>query len=173
MPTGHYKRTPEMITKAVAARAAARPSLLVRFWSKVKVGTADECWTWSGTIVQGYGWFHLSGDYRRGDLKRMAAHRFSWELHNKVEIPAGLVIDHACKRLDCVNPAHLRVVTQEANCMELARPNPFLNNRQKTKCIRGHDFDLIVTTREGKTVRACSACRRFWSQQARDRKEAA
>lgn len=57
----------------------------------------------------GYGRFYSGG--RPGGH---SAHRVAWELHNG-EIPEGLQLDHTCHVRTCVNPEHLRLVTQKQN----------------------------------------------------------
>jgi hypothetical protein len=77
-----------------------------RFWRKV-TKTAG-CWTWGGyKNPLGYGTFSASSGSRQ-------AHRYSYELANG-PIPEGLNIDHICHNPSCVNPDHLRPVTQKQN----------------------------------------------------------
>jgi len=84
-----------------------------RFWSKVAVAGADECWEWRASRdANGYGLFCLSGG------GRVRAHRFSWEMAN-CEIPEGLIILHRCDNPPCVNPAHLRLGTQADNVADM------------------------------------------------------
>jgi hypothetical protein len=69
----------------------------------------DECWPWLGNINPrtGYGkktWYS----------KDWLAHRWMYE-QRVGPIPKGLVIDHICNVTHCVNPAHLRAVTQSEN----------------------------------------------------------
>lgn len=77
---------------------------------------ANECWEWLGTIeAVGYGVI-----YRDGKLRK--AHRVVWE-DLVGQIPEGLVLDHRCHNKSCVNPSHLRVVTQKQNIEHLRGAN--------------------------------------------------
>lgn len=93
-----------------------------RFWAKVVEGPAPvvdpslgPCWLWTGAAGNGYGTFYLAGRY-------VAAHRTAYEWL-RVEIPAGLLLDHLCRVPRCVNPWHLEPVTQAVNML---RAVPFL-----------------------------------------------
>lgn len=93
-----------------------------RFWPKVDIRGADECWNWLSTLTkQGYG---TIWDNDRQLQKR--AHRLSWEIHHG-PIPDGSVIRHLCHNTSCVNPAHLAVGTHADNGHDqLTNPNrPF------------------------------------------------
>lgn len=80
----------------------------VRFWAKVSRGGEDDCWLWKGGVGKnGYGHFV-------GGVGYMSAHRYSFKIHKGL-IPEGLVIDHMCLTKACVNPRHLRAVTQKQN----------------------------------------------------------
>lgn len=81
-----------------------------RFLAKVSVGDgAGSCWMWTGATTTGYGSFAVH--HSQG---RVLAHRFSYE-HFVGPIPNGLVLDHICQTPLCVNPDHLRPVTQADN----------------------------------------------------------
>jgi hypothetical protein len=138
--------------------------VLDRWYAKVPELGPDVCWPFKAPPTnKGYCHFHLSGDPKRGDRIRILAHRFAWELHHKQPIPDGKVIDHICKNTVCVNPLHLRAVTQEANCMELARPTPFLRNKLAKECPHGHPYspeNTVYHQRPGKARanRICAVC---------------
>jgi hypothetical protein len=86
-----------------------------RFWEKVDK-TAD-CWIWTGALHgnTGYAIFGVS----KG--KTTAAHRFAYE-DAVGPIPPGYHVDHLCFNRTCVNPAHLRVVTQAQNNQHYSGP---------------------------------------------------
>ncbi len=117
------------------------------FWSRVKPG--DGCWQWTGPERgKGYGGLYHGGE-------SYYAHRFSWELHNG-PIPEGLQIDHLCRNRICVNPGHLRVVTQRENL--LAGETIVAAHAAKTHCVNGHEFNE-GNTYHWRGVRYCRTCR--------------
>ena len=121
------------------------------FWAKVTVpADKDQCWVWQAMKDRnGYGKFHDPAQDRRV----VYAHRYSWELCNP-PIPAGLTIDHVCRNRSCVNPNHLRVMTQGDNTR--AGRNA---QREATHCPRGHPYDDENTYRAPKTgKRNCRIC---------------
>jgi len=67
-----------------------------------------ECLVWTGH-QNGYGYaqFKLKG-------KSVAVHRYAYERHVG-PIPEGMQIDHLCHNRVCVEPAHLRAVTNKQN----------------------------------------------------------
>ena len=76
------------------------------------------CWVWMGcTTKAGYG---LAMSNRRGKLT--SAHRVAYEAF-KGEIPAGMVIAHACDNPLCVNPDHLWLATHKQNSEDMVQKN--------------------------------------------------
>jgi hypothetical protein len=72
-----------------------------RFWGKVKKGSADDCWEWTGAKKRtGYGSFWVSSK------KWMQAHKFSYILSGRT-IKNGDFVMHTCDNPSCVNPFHL------------------------------------------------------------------
>lgn len=126
------------------------PRDIERFWSKV--AKTQTCWHWTGRLdAKGYGHLHLISDGRR---MRARAHRVSLQISG-VEVPDDLVVDHICRVRHCVNPEHLRVVTQTENT--LAGIGITAINARKTHCPRGHEYTAENTSvRSGK--RHCRAC---------------
>jgi hypothetical protein len=120
-----------------------------RFWPKVDKRGEHECWLWkaSGNAL-GYGQFNIGGKMRR-------AHRVAYEL-TVGPIAQGMVIDHLCGVRGCVNPGHLRLVTQRENMLGSAMPNAGLAAR--THCSRGHAFDEANTYYRPDGGRRCRKC---------------
>jgi len=68
-----------------------------------KIDKKDSHWVWRGTTMEnGYGTILF------------LAHRLTYELL-RGPIPEGLVIDHTCRKRNCVNPAHMQIVTLQEN----------------------------------------------------------
>lgn len=128
------------------------PAELERFWSKVK--KTSTCWLWTGGTRKGYGAFQASNGGRRVTVQ---AHRIAYS-EIAGDIPAGLVLDHVCRVRACVNPDHLRPVSDRVNI--LAGIAPAAINARKTHCKRGHSLvDESNVYRRGR-MRVCKACRR-------------
>ena len=70
----------------------------------------DTCWFWGGE-----NWTKRYGTISLGQgLKSISAHRYSYMRFNG-EIPRGLVVRHKCDVMNCVNPEHLELGTNEDN----------------------------------------------------------
>lgn len=66
------------------------------------VNKTESCWNWIGNKRGKYGAFSVGAR----SLGNVLAHRFSWSMYNKQEIPKGMVVMHSCDNPLCVNPAH-------------------------------------------------------------------
>lgn len=118
------------------------------------------CWEWRGLrACHGYPRF-------RGE----AVHRTiaAWAYG---PIPAGMCVDHNCHNLDpacqpsacrhrqCVNPAHLRIITSQQNTLA-SRWTAAGANASKTRCPAGHPFsgpNLYMPPSGKRRCRACMA----------------
>ena len=73
------------------------------------------CALWTGAFYEtGYGEIVVR-------KKRTTTHRVAWELWNGRPVPEGLVVAHYCHRRACVNPLHIRPVTQAENVEDSIR----------------------------------------------------
>jgi hypothetical protein len=123
---GHYAQwrrgTPLKPIRRNLTEAELRAIVVERFWSNVdKAGppfrSLGNCWLWTSAVMSmGY------GVATSGTRKQCLAHRLSYELHHG-EVPEGLVVDHICGVPLCVNPSHLRAVTQKQNAEHLTKLN--------------------------------------------------
>lgn len=105
------------------------------------------CWLWTAKLDKdGYGVSWHDGRARR-------AHIAVWEETNG-PVKEGHVLEHACRRRNCVALHHLEVVTQREN---LFRRSWSYRARIKS-CPRGHDLSLhaAVTPEGGRTCRLCN-----------------
>lgn len=72
-------------------------------------GGPDACWPWMGARVP-------AGGYGRFLAERLiAAHRYSWILHNGPISSSEIDVMHTCDNPPCCNPKHLRAVTTMEN----------------------------------------------------------
>lgn len=105
----HYKRWRKGMPLEAPMRRTGQD--VDRFWEKVERGSG--CWKWTAAPMEiGYGTIRFGG-------KNQSAHRVSYEI-NVGPIPAGMQVDHICRNRLCVNPAHLRLVTDAQNKQNLA-----------------------------------------------------
>lgn len=85
-----------------------------RLFSRITLGTKEECWPWTGnTIVTGgYGALKIEG-------KLLRAHRLMYELYKGP--PGDLFVLHKCNNPLCCNPSHLYLGLQAENARDAAR----------------------------------------------------
>ena len=101
----HYKRWWKYGDPLMVKRI--RGDDLARLMSHIRVDPSG-CWIWTGSLNDG-GYGQTSW---RGRMTR--AHRVSYALL-KGPLVEGLEIDHLCRVISCVNPAHLEQVEPWVN----------------------------------------------------------
>lgn len=87
-----------------------------RFWSKVDVRSADECWPWKAAVRNRrsnyqYGAFWLDGRHR-------PASRIALELRLGFVVGEHFEACHSCDNPPCCNPQHLFVETPGQNAQD-------------------------------------------------------
>ena len=92
-----------------------------RFWSKVDVGSATECWGWNLTATRdGYGLFSAGGTLHR--CTRFAyVHRGG--VINSNNIQRGLRISTTCGNKMCCNPSHMKTFSHQEIWDNMAKNN--------------------------------------------------
>jgi hypothetical protein len=137
-----------------------------RFEKKFIPEPNSGCWLWLGaTSKNGYGVVRLSNPRRM-----TGAHRFSYELFVG-PIPDGFTVDHQCNNIACVNPNHLKAMTQLDNGRRYTEAI--------THCPQGHPYDEKNTriikgygVNDGYKLRVCRICFRESDRRYRERKRA-
>ncbi len=79
-----------------------------KFWSKVDIGTPNECWLWTGCVAGGYGAVMM-------DYKTYRASRLAYILHHGIELDYAQCVCHSCDNPLCCNPSHLWIGTRGDN----------------------------------------------------------
>lgn len=94
----------------------------------------DDCWIWiRSKVTGGYGSFNVDGQNRR-------AHRVSYELAHNFKLTPDQFLHHTCRNKDCVNPAHLEIVSQWTHA-----DSATYGNKEKTHCPYGHEYTSANT----------------------------
>jgi hypothetical protein len=121
---------------------------------QAKVDYTDTCHLWTSRTFRGYGYFRVSGE-------TWLVHRWIWT-HTNGPIADGLHIDHLCEVKNCVNVAHMHLVTPLEHCHQPHSKWISKEQAARTHCLRGHKLEAPNLSpyqlRVGK--RKCLSCAR-------------
>lgn len=120
------------------------------FWDHADLLPNGQCWLWKQSVAS-----HGYGNTWDGTTVRLA-HRVAWALWHREQIPEGMTVDHICRQRRCINPDHLRLLTN----LENARDNGFAT---RTHCPLGHEYTEANTyvnpTTRSRQCRTCAKTR--------------
>ena len=105
------------------------------------------------------------GWHADGKRYMTVAHRAAWVSANRAQIPDGMTVDHTCKNRRCVNPSHLRLLSNFENARRTSGRDWPLGT-----CVNGHSNEHL-TYRGAKRV--CGICQAAWRAARRERQRAA
>ena len=128
-----------------------KPTPIQRFIAKVAVSERG-CWLWLGAKNT------VGRPFFSYNLKLVAAHKWMWERENG-PVPEGLVLDHFfCNDPGCVNPDHIRPVTNRENILRGSGVASV--NLSKDKCpICGGEYIWSTGTKIQRYCRPCKTKR--------------
>lgn len=109
-----------------------------------------ECWV-SDYSVGSHGYAQV-GWYVRGQQTMTLAHRVAYLAVNG-PIPNDLTVDHICHNRRCINPGHLRLLSNVDNGRGNGQPD-------KTHCPSGHAYAGPNLYTDPKGHRRCRECAR-------------
>src|SRR5690606_30138408 len=124
---------------------------------------ANGCWlSQYSTASHGYsqvGWQDA------GSRHVVLGHRAAW-VHVHGQVPAGVTLDHICKVRRCVNPGHLRVLSNFENARRT-------NGRDWRVgfCVNGHPNSMLreissVSKGRRRVRLICAECKRVYAQRS-------
>lgn len=141
------------------------------FLSRI-TATDDGCWKFRSKIKTSNGKKTYHVLFVRGS--EFLAHRLSYEIFNG-RLINGMVVDHICKNVRCVNPEHLRQVESRENSIDNS-DSLWAINAKKTHCKNDHELigDNLITSigsmGRGGITRRCRICENA-KQRERHRKK--
>ena len=115
-----------------------------RFWARVDVRGADECWPWiSAKNTHGYGFVYS---------ERKTASRKAYELAHCVSLPGHVVVRHTCDNRLCCNPIHLLAGSNRDNSRDAVARNRVSHGERNASAKLTADM-----VREARRLYACGA----------------
>lgn len=132
-----------------------------RLWNRYEV-REDGCWI-SGYSTASHGYAQI-GWKEGGERRLWLAHRIAWYATHG-DIPDGMTVDHICRTRTCINPDHLRLMTNWDNAR---RNNQGGSDDYPSdwSCKRNHGFE-----HRSKVTRACLKCHKLHNEKYLRRKK--
>jgi hypothetical protein len=119
--------------------------------TKIEYGATDQCWRWKG-------YHDVNGRPQQGTnragVSQMVTHRVL-AIFTGCPVPDGCEAHHTCETPWCVNPWHLRVLTQTGHRQQ--------HRKAPVACRNGHDYtpeNTGWTNRPAGPQRYCKQCNR-------------
>ena len=132
---------------------------LNRLQTRVNIDPRTNCVNWTGALRAGYAALNVDGHLYSG-------HRIIAVLFGLMPGDSPLYIDHTCMNKRCINPEHLNAVTHAENNKRAWERGEYqttgfaLKNKNKTHCLRGHEYTPENTyTGPNAATRSCRTCR--------------
>lgn len=130
------------------ARVPGHPNINLRLLD-YQAGDGD-CWRVRTWRPDGYAQVG-----RRGET---LAHRIAWAVANEQPVPPGHDVHHRCETRNCVNPAHLELLTR-AEHSALHHPPTDTARPPGGECRHGHPWNQTAhLTTQGRWI--CLICQR-------------
>lgn len=153
LPPAHAPRTPIVIPERVAQRALSRYTLDVGGCHVSTYSTASHGYAQIG--------------WQEPGAKRSTVtlcHRAAWVATTGEQIHSGMTVDHTCKNRRCVNPDHLRLLSNFENARRTSGRDWPLG-----ECANSHSNSELVK-RSGKWK--CRLCESQWKRNGRAKQAA-
>lgn len=141
-----------------------------RAYTNVEV-RADGCWI-SRYSTGSHGYAQIGWQSKEDGRRVVLAHRAAW-VHVNGQVPLGLTFDHICKNRPCVNPDHLRLMSNFENARRTDG-----RDWEFGKCANGHSNMFL---REDPYRRAkggwhriglrCSECKKLYGRRGNWRRD--
>ena len=97
-----------------------KAEVVKRFWTKVDKNGPNGCWTWTDKgDKKGYGRLTIVLSVSKYTVVK--AHRLSYMIQHKMNIPSHLLCCHTCDNPICVNPDHMFIGTNKHNVEDMKR----------------------------------------------------
>lgn len=115
-----------------------------------------DCWYDDTAYFNEHGYAYL---FQKGKAP-IRAHRFVYQKFYG-SIPRSCSLDHMCRNRGCVNPYHMRPMTQRENLLAPGSKSPAAIHAAVTECPRGHEYTASNTSIRLNGSRRCKACHRI------------